>query len=644
MSTEWRKALEHGKGLFVVVQGWGASGLMAQTVGSVTVPHGLLASRPVMDIPPDDLMAGEDMDFTGASALGASWPAFGSGSAGGNYSWSASREERTWFGCDLPASYDDLPPNMLACGTTTERSVATSPLELIAGTMYYICVRDLGTYATACSDGVTVDDTVPGSGEVTFLHLSGASGASHFQVCTSALAIAWTGFVDVANSTLLGSRPQLTTTIRGYEYAIGTATGAANVVGWTPAGLSTHATVAGLHLTGGQVYQATVRATDHAGNGVWASTTVGVMVDVTAPNGGVVTSVAAGTSSKGGTVADSLTARWSAFQDDESGVVQIQWAVGTAPYAADVASFVDGGDTGASRVDIAAAQGATLFITVKATNGAGLDAVITSAQLTVDLTPPQPSSILDGRAGQTDVEFQATATQVAAHWLRFFEPHSFLTGYWWCVGTAAGECDAKGYEAVGFALAAEAPLAMVPGVAYYTTVRACNTAALCETATSNGVTADITPPVPGLVLDGLAGADVRYQGTDTMLAAHWTGFHDPESGVVDYKWCVGAAPGDCDVLAWTAAYDDEEGVHLLADGDRLRPGMALFVTVQATNGAGVAALASSNGFVVDLSPPKFTLAPHITSGQRQLKYRDMHGKTVALTFPAATQVDDSLIT
>ena len=46
------------------------------------------------------------------------------------------------------------------------------------------------------------------------------------------------------------------------------------------------------------------------------------------------------------------------------------------------------------------------------------------------------------------------------------------------------------------------------------TVKGCNGAGLCSLAYTNGVTVDLTPPVPGLVLDGcVGGVDVQYQAS-----------------------------------------------------------------------------------------------------------------------------------
>lgn len=54
-------------------------------------------------------------------------------------------------------------------------------------------------------------------------------------------------------------------------------------------------------------------------------------------------------------------------------------------------------------------------------------------------------------------------------------------------------------------------IALTAGLVYYVTVTCCNTADLCTTVTSDGVTVDPSPPTPGRVLDGNEAIDIQYQ-------------------------------------------------------------------------------------------------------------------------------------
>ena len=48
---------------------------------------------------------------------------------------------------------------------------------------------------------------------------------------------------------------------------------------------------------------------------------------------------------------------------------------------------------------------------------------------------------------------------------------------------------------------------------YYTTVEACNGAGLCVTVTSDGIIVDTSPPVAGVVYDGISAEDIDYHSS-----------------------------------------------------------------------------------------------------------------------------------
>ena len=56
-------------------------------------------------------------------------------------------------------------------------------------------------------------------------------------------------------------------------------------------------------------------------------------------------------------------------------------------------------------------------------------------------------------------------------------------------------------------------LELKPGVKYFSQIKACNSAYLCTSSQSDGITVDGTPPHLGPVLDGLYDEDTDYQPT-----------------------------------------------------------------------------------------------------------------------------------
>src|SRR5205814_1678938 len=140
------------------------------------------------------------------------------------------------------------------------------------------------------------------------------------------------------------------------------------------------------------------------------------------------------------------------------------------------------------------------------------------------------------------------------------------------------------------------------GQTYFVTVRATSGAGLQVTATSDGVTVDNTAPtVTGLPNDGTA-ADIDFQTSTTTLSANWAGvFADAESGISGYEWAVGSSPGGYDLLDFTT--NGISGTTATATGLNLALGGKYFVTVRATNGAGVQSTATSDGVTVDNTAP-----------------------------------------
>ena len=109
---------------------------------------------------------------------------------------------------------------------------------------------------------------------------------------------------------------------------------------------------------------------------------------------------------------------------------------------------------------------------------------------------------------------------------------------------------------------------------------------------------DTTPPIAGTVNDG-PGPDLSVQNYSTSISANWSGFSDPESGIAGYRWAVGTSPGATDVLPFTTVGTTPGAIATVA----LVDGTTYYVTVEATNGAGLVVTASSNGVLVDTTPP-----------------------------------------
>jgi len=117
---------------------------------------------------------------------------------------------------------------------------------------------------------------------------------------------------------------------------------------------------------------------------------------------------------------------------------------------------------------------------------------------------------------------------------------------------------------------------------------------------SKDLIVDTTPPVAGSVNDGWSAPDVDTQGSVTTLSANWSGFSDPESAVTGYEWAIGTTSGGEQILPFTPV-----GLQTTASTSALDlvlslpTGSTFYVTIRATNGAGLTVTATSDGVTVN---------------------------------------------
>ena len=101
--------------------------------------------------------------------------------------------------------------------------------------------------------------------------------------------------------------------------------------------------------------------------------------------------------------------------------------------------------------------------------------------------------------------------------------------------------------------------------------------------------------------------DIDFQLDDKAIWAHWDGFEDPVYDIQGYNWCIREHPpsfSGSDICKWTFT----EVAHLKTSASRfhnltLLHGNKYFVTVKAENTRGNTMMSSSDGVVIDRTPP-----------------------------------------
>ncbi|KAJ7389359.1 hypothetical protein OS493_032216 [Desmophyllum pertusum] len=248
---------------------------------------------------------------------------------------------------------------------------------------------------------------------------------------------------------------------------------------------------------------------------------------------------------------DSIKAEWT-VSDVQSGVESVAWGLGTNPEDNDIKNFTDVSliKTSILISDVPLKLGRTYFLRLFAVNKAGLSSITSSNGVVIRPHCAKPC----------------------------FPFQDDLLGFQRIDGLSRSiELDVLNFT-------------LHEGLIFHVTVTGVNMLGLKTTMTSQQVVVDWTPPESGDVVDGNLTSpvsqefiDVDYQREGGVLSAHWSGFQDTESGVVEYHWCVGTAQGACDVQSMT---DAELQTKLRIFPIILQEGQRYFFTVEAINGAG----------------------------------------------------------
>jgi len=395
--------------------------------------------------------------------------------------------------------------------------------------------------------------------------------------------------------------------ITEYQYAIGTAPGGTQVVGWTSAGPLTEVTRTGLSLADGAAYHFSVKARN--GAGLWSSvgSSDGIVVDTTPPSIPAVTDSGVFTNST-----TSLNASWTS-SDPHTGIAAYRYRITRAsPTGPTVADWTPAGtSTTVNRAGLALSSGVTYYFGVQAQNAAGSwSSIGASDGIRVDASAPSTPVVVDDGASTKATD------RLHASWSSM-DSESGIAEYQYAIGTAPGGTQVVGWTSAGLLTeVTRTGLSLADGAAYYFSVKARNGAGLgSEVGVSDGIVVDLTPPSVPVVTD-----DGAYTASATQLHATWTASSDAESGVADYQYQIRRdSPGGTKIRTWTSAGTD---TGVLVDDLWLTNGTRYYISVRARNGAGLGSEVSvSDGIVVDLTPPSVPVVTddgHTTTSTTQL--------------------------
>ena len=364
-------------------------------------------------------------------------------------------------------------------------------------------------------------------------------------------------------------------------------------------------------LQEGVRYYVTVQATNGAGlkekaysDGVTLDTSRPVVGDIVFEAKASAANIPGGFNNAMQNDAQQLRFSLTKADDAESEITQLMWCAGSSPGKADLVSWIQ---TDPEKLSIShflsnqLTSGSSVFVTMEATNGAGMTSHTTSGALLIDSTGPSEGNVIVGNT--PEVKYFKTGESLKADWSGFVDVETGLSHYEWavCQSSSKDSCITPYVDIGQKTSIANGALDLKPGVCYVLVVRAYNQVGLFTEVVSNPFILDNRAPLPGSVFDGdQTGRDISIQSSTSTVSANWQPFSDSYGRILGYELCVGSEPEICDIsgfipvgmkLAGTIT-----GLHLNHTGQ-------YFVTVQANNGVGYLATSTSDGVQIDSTPP-----------------------------------------
>ncbi|KAK7092487.1 uncharacterized protein [Littorina saxatilis] len=508
-------------------------------------------------------------------------------------------------------------PECVTSKTTATGTVVFSRTlsKLRDGQSYYICalVASRSTkqqgqghgkaegQQEVCGDGVTVDDTSPEPGNVVIRNTqSGYLGNADNVMVT------WTGFTDGGFQGIQSSQAHVYGL--NYSVALGSYPGAEDISHYVPVGQLTTWTFDHLDVTPGTTCYATVKAADQMGHATQSSSDP-VVVDITPPTVGHVN---AGTITHESYVpGPELSVHWDGVEDMESGIKTLQIAVTSEGGQSIVPFQLCHGMSSTVVTTGRLVDGHSYVLLLKATNRAGLSSMTSSQPFVIDSSPPGPGVVRNsGTNTSVQSSYSREVGMYPVSWTGFDDPHSGLAYFRVGLGSAAKGVDINPYVYVGLQNSYVWKREFDQGKKYYVTVEACNHAGLCRVTSSSSMTFDNSPPSPGHVTVGFDGRHSKFFGHITSVPVQWVGFSDPQTGIADFRWCLGKSSTTCDVIPMTQTILSRGAV---TSGISLPAATPLYVIVMARNAGGLETTSVSDSFQVDPTPPEVITQLHFVS-------------------------------
>ena len=470
-----------------------------------------------------------------------------------------------------------------------ETSICIEDPPVTEGDTYFVVViatNLVGLSSSSKSSHFVIDSTEPNIGQI----IASNPLQDNYNYISSSLLARWKGFSDKESG------------ISEYHICVGMEPGLCDIKESVSAGKASQYRWSNLSLVSTEEYFVSIRSTNNAGLSTDYVSSVPFVVDTTAA---FPQEIFDGT--KNGEDIDyqqgrdQLSASWFKIEDPESNIVALSWCVGTTPASCDQIQNtpIDVTSTKVSTVlPQPAADGNRYYVTLTATNSAGLSTTMVSDGVTIDYTSPRPGVVVVGK--DDSMGHIKNGDAIYAHWSGFEDAVSGIISYQFalCEMKNSSSC---ALEFTNIGLQTNITLSGLDldnGKGYVVIVRATDFVGLNVKESSNEFMVDETPPVSGWI------SIVSPSPTDfdvTQITSTWGNFYDPESELSGYEICLGKSQGECDEIGnLPVGLNTTYSFHNLS----LRHKEEYYVSVKASNMVGLSTKVTSNGIKVDLTPPK----------------------------------------
>ena len=420
---------------------------------------------------------------------------------------------------------------LINIGWSNYANTTMTDLIFRSGVKYFVTVTSrnrAGLVSQSCSDALVFDSTPPLPGKVNVGEPSSKIGGKTF--INSSVSMSWEGLTDQESG------------IRRCNISILDQVGNIFFTATTNASSGNIKIPSSVHLPPGE-YSANVECMNNAGLSSLSSSVFVVDNTPPIPTGPIVAGVSRDDSFQYQSDVNSITASWPPFTDDESGIENYYFAIGSKPYQEDVDSFENVRlATQFTKKNLRLSHGETYFITVISRNRAALSSNISSLGLKIDTSKPlaESNAVQDGLYDE-DVDFFSPSMELSAQWENITDPESGISQSEYCLGTKPLGCQIKPMTTIGTNKSFTCPECVVhEGERVFVTVRVTNGAGLSETLSSDGMMLDISPPLMGDVTHGshITGTDYSVMLENWNVTMSWYGVEDAESGVQSCAWTI----------------------------------------------------------------------------------------------------------